>query len=236
MIGDDESHLSVRQHGSLRAAGRARGEKEPAGIVVFDCGVRSNASLMFADYCLIIVAERRCADRDHKIDRRRRAGGASCMFGKFPAADHRSGAADAGEVSDFIRRQSKIRWHPNRSEPETHEHRLEELIAIPSQYEDAVSLAYAARRKRCSHGVDAGVEPRPRPPISPDTRPTASGYRFADCRKKCARFITRREHGAMPPFGTDALIRALSRDQLRNPVDIHGTAATMIVPITSASI
>jgi len=31
MIGDDESHLSVRQHGSLRAAGRARGEKEPAG-------------------------------------------------------------------------------------------------------------------------------------------------------------------------------------------------------------
>src|SRR6516165_11068047 len=126
---------------------------EPAGIVVFDCGVRSNASLMFADYCLIIVAERRCADRDHKIDRRRRAGGASCMFGKFPAADHRSGAADAGEVSDFIRRQSKIRWHPNRSEPETHEHRLEELIAIPSQYEDAVSLAYAARRKRCSHGV-----------------------------------------------------------------------------------
>jgi hypothetical protein len=67
MIGDDESHLSVRQHGSLRAAGRARGEKEPAGIVVFDCGIRSNASLMFADYCLIIVAERRCADRDQRL-------------------------------------------------------------------------------------------------------------------------------------------------------------------------
>ena len=145
---------------------------------MFDCGVRSNASLMFADYCLIIVAERRCADRDHKIDRRRRAGGASCMFGKFPAADHRSGAADAGEVSDFIRRQS-IRWHPNRSEPETHEHRLEELIAIPSQYEDAVSLAYAARRKRCSHGVDAGVEPRPRPPIL--TRHQADRVRISLC-------------------------------------------------------
>jgi len=42
------------------------------------------------------------------------------------------------------------------------------------------------------------------------------------------------EHGADPPFGTTALICGL-RTYSRKPIEIHGTAATMIVPITSAS-
>jgi hypothetical protein len=37
-------------------------------------------------------------------------------------------------------------------------------------------------------------------------------------------------------LGTAALIRGLRKPQSRKPIEIQGTAATMIVPITSASI
>jgi len=46
--------------------------------------------------------------------------------------------------------------------------------------------------------------------------------------------MTRRERGGSPPFGTVTLISGL-RTYSRKPIEIHGTAATMIVPITSAS-
>jgi hypothetical protein len=36
MVGDDETHLAMGQHGGLGTPGRARGEEEPAGIVMLD--------------------------------------------------------------------------------------------------------------------------------------------------------------------------------------------------------
>jgi len=57
---------------------------------------------------------------------------------------------------------------------------------------------------------------------------------FADCSKKCAWLMARRKHGADPNFATAGLIRGL-RTYSRKPIEIHGTAATIIVPITSAS-
>jgi len=50
----------------------------------------------------------------------------------------------------------------------------------------------------------------------------------------CACLMARRKHGADPNFATAGLIRGLSTYS-RKPIEIHGTAATIIVPITSAS-
>ena len=59
MIGDDETHLAVRQHGGLRPPRRSRREEEPARIVAFDGCLRRALSVVPRYQRVVIVAERR---------------------------------------------------------------------------------------------------------------------------------------------------------------------------------
>ena len=169
VIGDDKAHLAVRQHRGFRPAGGSRGEEEPAWIVALDGSFRRALRVICGDERIVIVAERRRADRNRNANARRRLFRRRGMVGKISAADHGGGAARFSEISDFIRRQTEIGRHPDRAEPKAGEHALEHLIAVFRLDEDAVALAYAARGKRCAHRVHAPVELRPGPaPLAPD--------------------------------------------------------------------
>jgi len=67
MIGDDKAHLAMGQHRGLGAASGARGEEEPAGIVMLDrdvldhvTGLRCNgiSHRAFAERGLAVDASR----------------------------------------------------------------------------------------------------------------------------------------------------------------------------------
>ena len=146
MVGDDKTHLAMGQHGGLGAACGARGEEEPAGIVVFDRDI--------GDFGICIVSDRSAqrglaesallADPPDEVDCGDRPG----MIGEIAMTEKRLRAGCRAEISDFIRHQAEIGGHPDRAEPERREHRPEHLLAILGMHEDAVALGDAALGER----------------------------------------------------------------------------------------
>ena len=169
MIGDDKGHLAVGQHRRLGAARGARGEEEPAGIVILDRGILDVDAGMgrdrLADGCL---AESALADPPGESQRRARRFHRGGMIGKIAMTQKRLGAGGGREPGDLVRHQPEIGRHPDRAEPEGGEHRPEHLVAILGMHEDAVALADAARgqcrRQRRDQGVDLAPGPGPARP------------------------------------------------------------------------
>ena len=74
MVGDDKRHLAVGQHRRLGAAGGARGEEEPAGIVVLDRGIFNPGARVRGDRIAQgLLAERALADPPGEAERRARS-------------------------------------------------------------------------------------------------------------------------------------------------------------------
>ena len=150
MIGHHKGHLAVGEHRRLGAAGRARGEEEPAGIVVVDARLlhfrirlRSNrlGDAALAECAGLADAPGESQCRARRLHRRR-------MIGKIAMTEERLGAGGGGEIGDLVRHQAEIGRHPDGAEPEGRKHRPEHLVAILGMHEDAVALGDAARGQR----------------------------------------------------------------------------------------
>ncbi len=168
MVGDDEAHMAMRQHPRLRPPSGARGEEEPAGIIIFHIRHGRRRAAMRGEHGLVILAPRRRADADRAAKRRRGRDGGG-VIGEVGAADHRRGPARLRQIGDLLRGLPEVGRHPDRAHAETGEHRLEHLVAVLALHQHAVALGHAARCQRRRQRIDPGVEIMPGPePLAPD--------------------------------------------------------------------
>lgn len=104
MVGDDEAHLAMGQHGRLGAPGRAGGEEEPAGIVMLDRGVLDLLATMARDHRAdLVLAERPLADPPDKLRRRARSRDRRRMLREIAMAEEALRARGRGEIRDLVR-------------------------------------------------------------------------------------------------------------------------------------
>ena len=164
VIGHHKGHLAVGQHRGLGASRGARGEEEPAGIVVVDRGLRRSLCRACAAIASLtdLSPKLALADPPDEAERRARRLHGRGMVRKIAVAQKRLGAGRGGEPGDFVRHQPEIGRHPDRAEPEGREHRPEHLVAILGMHEDAVALADAARGQRRRQRRDLTVDLRAR--------------------------------------------------------------------------
>ena len=119
MVGDDESHLPVRQHGRLRPPGSARGEEEPTGIVVVRPATGGHSGRMLCDESVIIFAECRSGRSRSRSGCRARLACRCGVIGKIAVRRSWPKRRSPSEIGDLARRQTEIGRHPDCAKAET---------------------------------------------------------------------------------------------------------------------
>ena len=175
MIGHHKGHLAMGQHCCLGSACRARGEEEPAGIVIVDRSVFEAAPRAWRRYRLAhrLLGEGALADPPGERER----GLAGCdrrMIGKVAVAQERLGAGGGREIRHLVRHQPEIGGNPDRAEPEGCKHRPEHLVAILGMDQDAVALDDAACCERRRQRRDTASISRQLQDRSPQMKPGRS--------------------------------------------------------------
>ncbi len=224
-----KGHLAVGQHRRLGTPGGARGEEEPAGIVVLDAGVIDAGARMRGDRLADgFLAERTLPDPPDKGERRARGFDGCGMLGKIAVTQKCFRARGGREIGDLVRHQPKIGRHPDRAQTKGRKHRPEHLVAIFRVHQDAVALGDAPRGQGCRQCRDTGVDLAPGPGFfGPDE---------ADAVAMPARVLGRKmrkvHHPARHPrHAASAGCCALAAH--RRP--IHAPAASSTTPTTPAT-
>ena len=174
MVGDDEGHLAMGQHGRLGTSGGARSEEEPAGIVVVDRRILDLDAGLRRDH-VAHGALAKTAVTDPPDEFERRIGRRHRVIRKVAMAQEGLGAGGAGEIGDLIRHQAEIGRHPHRAEPERREHRPEHLVAVFGMNQDAFALDYPTRGEAGGERRHGSVDLAPSPGfVAPDEADTVA--------------------------------------------------------------
>ena len=168
MVGDHKGHLAMGQHRRLGTARGARGEEEPAGVVIVDRGIGKTLAGMRRNRGADgFLAKGALADPPDEFQRR--VGDRGGMLREIAVAQKPLGAGGGGEIGDLVRHQAEIGRHPDHAEPERRKHRPEHLVAIFGMHQQPVALDEAAFGKRRRQRRDGAVDLAPGPgPVAVD--------------------------------------------------------------------
>ena len=167
VVRDHEGHLAMGEDRGLGTTCRAGRVEKPARIVMLDSRCWHTDPIVLRYQGVIVLAEVRSPDGDHKPDVGSSLARGRDVFRKIAVTDHRRGAARLGEIGHLARGLTVVRRHPDSTEPERGEHRLEHLVAVLGLHQDTVALLHASRGQGRRHGLHPSVELGPCPGIVP---------------------------------------------------------------------
>ena len=172
VIGNNESHVAVRQDGELRLSRRPGGGDEPAGMVILHRRGRAVRPDMRGHHCIQVGRVKRPrAHPRHEGQARRGLGHRRRMVREFTPAQQRTGARRGGKIGDIVWEQAEVGRHPNGADPEAGPHRFQHEIAVLRLHENPVPIPDAMIGEDRGKGGDAGIELRPTPaPVAPNQR------------------------------------------------------------------